>query len=623
MTLSNLLTAKATYLICLLTILPILASAQNEAEEEVLRIKADNDYIWGQGRSNSTLKADQLALNDLISKISVNVQSETHLDMSQVSEGFNRDSKSAVEAIVRTYSVGSLNNSKSIIVSEEPEAYVFRYIHKDELEKVFKEREDRIYSNINTAQSAEREGRIDDALRNYYWSYCLLKSLQHPNALKWKVDGKEHTLNVWIYEEINRILGNLKTEVAKIDGNRIDLMITYKGTPVTSIDFRYRNGMNYSNLTNAKDGITQIEMDSNAPADIHIRYEYEFRGMMSQDKELEMVMDVFNTTAFRKSKVVVPRGSEKEMKDVQAQFCEAVSTMGTALHAEAALNANHLAEASNKIVSAIKNRRYSDVKDCFTKEGYEMFDKLIHYGEAAILGEPVMQFYKLGKRVIARSIPMKFSFRNNSRTFIEDVTFTFNEEMKIESVAFGLDKTARNDIFNREAKGWTDSIRMVIATFLENYKTAFALKRLDYIKSIFDDDALIIVGHMVKKMQDNPENEKYLNNDAVKLTRLSKQQYIRNLERCFKSNQFVNVHFSDNDIKKMAKGANTFGILIHQDYYSSTYSDTGYLFLMVDLNNMDQPIIRVRTWQPKRDPNINGYLDKSDRYYGLIWGGNF
>ena len=44
---------------------------------------------------------------------------------------------------------------------------------------------------------------------------------------------------------------------------------------------------------------------------------------------------------------------------------------------------------------------------------------------------------------------------------------------------------------------------------------------------------------------------------------------------------------------------------------------------MVDLNDIDQPCIKVRTWQPKRDPNINSSFDKSDRYYGLIYGGNF
>ena len=163
--------------------LPILSSAQNTSEDEILKIKADNNYIWGQGRSNTDAKANQLALSDLISKISVHVQSQTQLDLSQITEGLKHDSKSAVEAMVKTYSAGSLNNTKTIWVSYEPEAYVFRYIHKDELEKVFKEREDRILSYFFMAQNAEHELRIDDALKYYYWAYCLINSLQHPNAM--------------------------------------------------------------------------------------------------------------------------------------------------------------------------------------------------------------------------------------------------------------------------------------------------------------------------------------------------------------------------------------------------------------------------------------------------------
>ena len=36
-------------------------------------------------------------------------------------------------------------------------------------------------------------------------------------------------------------------------------------------------------------------------------------------------------------------------------------------------------------------------------------------------------------------------------------------------------------------------------------------------------------------------------------------------------------------------------------------SDKGYLFLEVDVNNPKQPIIKVRTWQPEKDPNFGLY----------------
>ena len=604
-------------------LLPLWAAAQKPLDE-IARIKASDDYIWGEGRGDTDAKATQSALNDLISKISVTVQSETSLDMQSINDGKNVDSKSAMEAVIKTYSTGSLTNTKSIFVTHEPNAYVFRYMEKDELEKIFEEREDRILSYVYTAQNAEREGRIDDALRNYYWGFCLLKSLQHPNKVKLEQDGVKHTLMVWIPEQINQLLGNIKTEVAKIDGNVVDLLITYKGKPVTSLDFRFMDGQNYSFVNSAKDGISQIELNPASPTDkLQLKYEYEFTGQMRQDRELEMVMDVFNPTPFPKATVVVNGGSKKEMKVAMMQFQEAVTTMSEATHATVVEKPSLYAKTVNQIISAIKSRKYDQVKPFFTDEGYDMFTRLINYGTATILGNPQLHFYRLSNRVICRSVPMKFAFKNNKRSFVEDVTFTFNDRDQIESIAFGLDKAARDDIFNREARGWNDSIRMVIATFLENYKTAFALKRADYIKSIFDDDAIIIVGHVIRKAQKTAENDKYLDNEMVKHTRLSKQEYIRNVERSFKSNEFINIRFTDNDVKKMGVGADTYGIQIHQDYYSSSYADTGYLFLMVDLNDPDLPCIKVRTWQPKRDPNINSNFDKSDRYYGLIYGGNF
>ena len=99
--------------------------------------------------------------------------------------------------------------------------------------------------------------------------------------------------------------------------------------------------------------------------------------------------------------------------------------------------------------------------------------------------------------------------------------------------------------------------------------------------------------------------------------------YLKNLEKTFQSNQFVNVRFADNEVSKMGVGGELFGIQIHQDYYSSNYSDTGYLFLMVDMNNPDQPIIKVRTWQPERDPNVNAQFERGSKFYGLFYGGNF
>lgn len=608
--------------IFLISFLPLVAMGQtaNKAED----IKNAADYLWGQGYGATVKEADREALADLMSKISVQIESDFVIDEREVNTAAGNDAQSTVQNVVRTYSQGTLKNTRSVIVSEGPTAAVIRYIKRSEIEKAFKDREENVLSYVYSARNAEKAGRIDAALRYYYWASCLLKSLQNPSQVKFTDDGVKFPMTMWIPEQIRTILSQIKVEVTKVEGQEVSLLFTYKDKPVTSLDFHYWDGQNYSNIFSAKDGIMEVEMRPGAPTNkFNIQYEYEFKSQMRQDPELEQVMNIFNTVNYKEATVTVLSGNKSEQKQAQAVLQAAVSNMSVATHAVQVAQPKPYVKTIDQVVNAIKQKNYESVSDQFTAEGYDMFDKLVHYGNATVIGDPNLQFYQLGDRTICRSVPMKFTFKNNKRAFVEDVTFTFNKDEKIESVAFGLDKTARDDIFNRDAAAWNDSVRMVIATFLENYKTAFALKRLDYIQSIFDDDAIIIVGHVTKHANKKGENQNYIDNEMVKYTRQDKATYLKNLEKSFGSNEFINIRFTDNEVKKMGKGGETYGIQIHQDYYSSNYGDTGYLFLMVDLNEMDAPIIKVRTWQPNRDPNINGNFERDDPYYGLIYGGNF
>ena len=608
--------------IFLISFLPLVAVAQTADKAEDIKNAAD--YLWGQGYGATVKEADREALADLMSKIYVQIESDFVIDEREVNTAAGNDAQSTVQNVVRTYSQGTLKNTRSVIVSEGPTAAVIRYIKRSEIEKAFKDREENVLSYVYSARNAEKAGRIDAALRYYYWASCLLKSLQNPSQVKFSDDGVKFPMTMWIPEQIRTILSQIKVEVTKVEGQEVSLLFTYKDKPVTSLDFHYWDGQNYSNIFSAKDGIMEVEMRPGAPTNkFNIQYEYEFKSQMRQDPELEQVMNIFNTVNYKEATVTVLSGNKSEQKQAQAVLQAAVSNMSVATHAVQVAQPKPYVKTIDQVVNAIKQKNYASVSDQFTAEGYDMFDKLVHYGNATVIGDPNLQFYQLGDRTICRSVPMKFTFKNNKRAFVEDVTFTFNKDEKIESVAFGLDKTARDDIFNRDAAAWNDSVRMVIATFLENYKTAFALKRLDYIQSIFDDDAIIIVGHVTKHANKKGENQNYIDNEMVKYTRQDKATYLKNLEKSFGSNEFINIRFTDNEVKKMGKGGETYGIQIHQDYYSSNYGDTGYLFLMVDLNEMDAPIIKVRTWQPNRDPNINGNFERDDPYYGLIYGGNF
>ena len=268
------------------------------------------------------------------------------------------------------------------------------------------------------------------------------------------------------------------------------------------------------------------------------------------------------------------------------------------------------ADVMQRVLAAIRNRNYPTVNEYFTTEGREVFQRLVQYGQARLVGTPQPVFHRSADGVVCRGVQMSFSFKNGLRkSFTEEVVFTFDPKARIKNVSFGLGQVAEQDIL---CKGvWNGNVRVAIMQFLENYKTAYALKRIDYLNTIFDDNAVIITGSVARNsgqrgMRLDTESRRFSQKD-VRYTRQTKKQYIRNLRRCFDSNEFVNIRFSSNDVVKLGKGGEMYSIQIEQDYYSTTYGDHGYLFLMVDLNDAEHPLIKVRTWQPEKDPNFGLY----------------
>ena len=612
--------------------LSFTCSAQNTAKDKAEQIKGNDAYLCGEGWGDTYNSADQAALADLISKISLNISSSFEIKEEELNSNSGFDSNTAVTSVMNSYAQATLTNTDNLVISNSPQTHVLRYIRRSEINKIFDERKEKVFDYVRSAMRAEEKGKIDDALRNYYWAFAMVRSLQYPNSVKMTVDGEQRLLVTWIPQQMQEIMSNISTKIASKDGNDINLFIKYKGEPVSSLDYTYFDGQTWSNLYSAKDGMGIVELRPDVDINsLQLKYEYEYADQAQIDKELESVMHLFKGTPFKNATTYINNLDKKSAVSSEAKkdFEKTVKTESAANLEDLSKveDEKTLANIMGKVINAIKTKNYNSADDCFSEDGLEMYRKLLNYGQARILGNPQFSFYKMGKRVVCRSIPMAFSFKNNKRKFVEDVTFTFDENKKIECVAFGLGNQAKTDIFNKGVGAWSDYAKMVIATFLENYKTAFALKRLDYLESVFDDNATIITGHVIKK---NPkldvENQSAVfgdNKPLIKYTRQTKSEYLRKLKMCFQSNQFINVRFADNDVVKMGAGGETYGIQIKQDYYSTNYGDQGYLFLMVDFNDPENPSIKVRTWQPERNPDINSNLPRSNRDWGIIGPGNF
>ena len=628
----------------LLTAVPICMDAQNlkENRRKAEIIQMDKDYYSAFGTGKDEHEAGNVARQELMSQISSTVESAFVWNLTEENLGNSRNTQSVMKNIMKTYTAGELQESESLVIERKGgQVTMFCYVAKSKVEASFRDRENRVIQYVVDGLGAEQKGEIGVALKCFNWALGLLRTVRHPDKLTYAADGPtagNKILLNWLPAHINDIFKNLKTEITGTDEEGVILWVTYRGKEVTQIDLKYDGDDNRSHTIGITDGKGKYELQKGQSIDnIKMAYEYAYKNEMNSDNGLRMVAEYFKVPEFEKAEFTVYKGNKREMKTAAAQFQASAQEAATP-HMDflKRSQAKDYTGTVMKIAEAIKNKKYESVKEFFTPEGYEIYDRLLHYGQARILTIPELHCYPYSdqeKKVICRSIPMQFTYPGTRRQFTENVYFTFNAQDLIECVAFGLDKATRGEIYTKEhLDAWGEEKCELLNIFLEDYKTAWALKRLDYIEGIFADNARIITGHVLKPAtlsnRTPGDGVKHLySHPLIKYTEQNKKEYMRNLAECFKSNEFINIRFTDCMIKKLT--GEHFYINIHQDYYSNTYSDTGFLCLMIDVSNPLTPLIQYRTWQPERDPNINNKWTEEERaigdgrFWGVITGSSF
>lgn len=602
----------------LLCSLSQMTLAQNTLKQTEAILRDTKRYLSAMGEGATLEEADRMALQQLTSQFCVNVESQFKIEDEEITQGARSSSRSAVESVIKTYSKGTLHNARQMIVeNKKDKSYkVLRFIEKTDIQKVFKDRIAKVKDYVLKAEQLEEKREIDYALRYYYNAYCLLRSLPDRDTIR----QDNELLSITIPEKIERTLGKISCSVKNWKDNTVDLFFTYDGEPVNSLAFQIHNGYEYGQTITAKNGNASVELDkgNSSSSQLEIRYVYEHLRDFDDDDNVKAVAETMVMRSFN-GKQIVSRGTKKEQKATLAQAEQAQATATEGPGTEELTHQKAMETVVKDIVKAIESQKFDVLKPYFTEEGMKMFNTLFQsYGKVSIAGQPEIHFFKLHDKTICRSIPL--TFRLPKQTFNEDVCLTFNAEGKVESLAFGLNKASRDDILTTN---WDGEVKMELINFLENYQMAFALKRLDFIGSLFSDDAVIITGSILRKASRSVEQNKMTFTNAVKYTRHNKEEYLEKLAKCFDKNEYINIRLTDNDIRRMdAIHGKCYGILIHQDYYSTTYSDTGYLFLIADFNDSEKPTIILRTWQPERDPGIyetekQRKLMEGSRYYGL------
>ena len=569
-------------------------------------IKRNSSYLYGEGGGVTLQAAKEAALADLIQKISVTVHSDFTSKERELNQDGNVTSDAEYQSIIRSYSTATLTNVKTIVLKPEPDASVFLYIAKSEIDRIFESRVAKAKEFVGNADEALKNGQIDDALRYYYWSYCLVKSLRYPNEAKIFVDGQERSLLAWLPTRIDDVMGKVKVQSRRTADNTYEITATYDGRPVRSMDYTYFDGVDNSPVYSILDGKGLVELRPGMAMDaVQLKLEYEFRGLSRNDSEVEAVVGAMKPAVYR-------RAYHRVALDGAASPEESTSTdvNGSMQSPLALTDMGTLGTAVMKpVMQALRSGFIEQCRKKFTAEGWEEFSKLMGYGKVTLMDDIHLDYFADGDCVVCRGLPVSCRF-NRGRVFNEKLSFYIDSNSKqITHVAMGLGREAMNDVVLGHLD-WSEKSRTRIVGFLEDYRTAYATKNLEYLDKVFDDNAVIVLG---KRLQVAPQlnKEGYMNNHRVQFTQLTKREFLRNLRRQFQSKDYINLHFSQNRIYQLQKGVERYGIEIKQDYYSSNYGDTGYLTLIFDLTNPDQPVIHVRTWQEQPDPNF-GVVSPAD-----------
>jgi hypothetical protein len=211
-----------------------------------------------------------------------------------------------------------------------------------------------------------------------------------------------------------------------------------------------------------------------------------------------------------------------------------------------------------------------------------------------------------------RNIPLLMKPRGD-REFNEDeyqeAVISFDRNGNVESFYLTISQALYMNVI-KDNKEVTDlRRRQLILDYVEQFRTAYNQRDINFLNQVFSDDALIITGKVIIQ-----KHQEGFNTQKIQYNKQTKAEYIAKLRRIFSSVSYIKVTFDEIEVMRHPANKDFYGVTLHQGYSTSAYHDDGYLFLLWDFTNEDAPQIHVRTWQPDR---INGKALPKDEVFSL------
>ena len=213
-----------------------------------------------------------------------------------------------------------------------------------------------------------------------------------------------------------------------------------------------------------------------------------------------------------------------------------------------------------------------------------------------------------------RNIPFTFTDFEDDDQYHE-AAVTFNSSGVITSFHMVISQNLYSKVMKSNNTVKDLRRRQMILDYVEQFRTAYNTKDLNFLNQIFSDDALIITGTVI-----TVKHAEGFSSQKIRYNKQNKEQYLKNLRGVFARNAYIKVDFDEIEVMRHPVNPNFYGVTLKQWWTTGRkrgeggvgYHDEGYVFLLWDFSNENAPQIHVRTWQPEM---LNGKpLPKEDKF---------
>jgi hypothetical protein len=214
-----------------------------------------------------------------------------------------------------------------------------------------------------------------------------------------------------------------------------------------------------------------------------------------------------------------------------------------------------------------------------------------------------------------RNISVFIDEGNTDEDKYQEIVLSFSNSGEINNVNIALESS----IWKRLAQGEGNDVselrhRKMILDFVENFRTSYNRKDINFLSKVFSEDALIITGRVIKVNPGIDGSNSFLPKEKIEYQKQTRGEYIAKMKNIFAYNSYINIKFDELEIKRHPKYKNIYGVTLVQDWNTTQYKDKGYVFLMIDYKDEDKPLIYVRTWQPEK---FNGKILNEDEKFNI------